>query len=448
MGLRTAGGLAGTGLRLAALWALAFWLAPVAAQQISAQSSPSLGDNDDGSPRGPASLAGVGGFPGRGLQLGINVAGRYEDNVTRQQIADPGYRLRPQVNARYGIGLGQQGLFVEGLVARDMFFGGGPRLRDRDRLQAGAGLDYRLSRCSGQLGGSWQRSLVFQSDAVVFGGFQQDSTRAALSASCRISGALALEGSISRQIFKTEFGAGNAFNVNSWNYSTGLSLGSSALGQFSLTGSISDSRMPGRQVITPAGIVDDSLTQRNVRLGYRRAFGSKINLGLGISYIDSKPGTDEQILLIDNVPQLVARESFKGAGFDVALDVALSPRLGLEFTSNRSTFANPNVGAQFAVATNYAVQANYRLNQRYSVSAGVTRRENRFRGGFSSALDPLVRVSDTLDRIYAQFAGRFGQRLRLSMDVTHNRRTSNPVALNFSSTGVGLNLGLQFGRGQ
>ncbi len=451
MKLRTAVGLTGTGLPFGMILTVTLAQAaamPAAAQQISSQGGlPTVRDNDDAPARNSGGVGGVGGYPGRGLQLGANIIGRYESNLGRREVPDAGYRLRPQVDARYGIGLGQQGLYFEGLLARDMFFGAA-NLADRNRYLAGAGIDYRLSRCSGQLGGSWQRSLVFQSEAVAFGAFEQDSTRVGLSANCRISGALSLDGSVSKQSFKTEVGVGNAFNVNSMSYSLGVSLGSAGLGQFSLSGSTSDSQMPGRLVVTTSGLIEDSLSQRSVRFGYRRAFGSKINLGLGVSYIDSQPGTDEQVVVIDGVPQLVAREGFQGAGFDALLDLNLTPRLEVQFTASRSTFANPNVGAQFSVATNYSTVINYRLNQRYSVSVGATRRENRYRGGFVSAADPFVRVADTLDRFYAQIGARMGRRLRLALDVAHNRRSSNPAILNFSSTGVGLNLGVQLGRGQ
>lgn len=451
MKVRTAAGLTGASMPLGIILASVLVqgvAAPAVAQQISAQyAMPAMRDNDDAPLRNSGGIGGASGYPGRGLQLGVGIVSRYESNLARLATTASGYRVRPQIDARYGIGLGQQGLYVEGLLARDMFFGA-PNLFHRNRYQAGAGLDYRLSRCSGQLGGSWQRSLVFQSEAVAFGAFEQESTRLGLNANCRISGALSLDGSVAKQAFKTEVGLGNAFNVDTMSYSLGVSLGSAGLGQFSLSGSSSDSQMPGRLVITGAGLVEDSLIQRNVRLGYSRKFGSKINLGLGVSYINSQPGTDDQILVVDGVPQIVNRDGFKGAGFDALLDINLSPRFDIQFTANRSTFANPNVGAQFSLATNYSAVINYRLNQRYSVAIGASRRENRFLGGFSSALDPFVRVSDTLDRFYGQIGTRLGKRLRLTFDVAHNRRNSNPAFLNFSSTGAGLNLGVQLGRGQ
>ncbi len=421
--------------------------APAAAQQLSPQySPPRLGDVDDGPIRNQG-LAGVGGYPGRGLQLRLDLQSRYESNLGRSVVADDGFRLRPQMEARYGIGLGQQGVYADVSVGRDMFFGA-PNQRNRDRYQLGTGVDFRLSRCSGQMGGSWQRSLIFQSDAVAFGAFEQDRTSVSLGATCRISGALSVNGSISRQIFDSDFGLGNALNIRSWNYSGGLTLGNATLGQFSLSATINDTQFPGRLVVTTSGLVDDTLSQRNYRFGYQRAFGSKINLGVGVSLIDSQPGTDEQLLIIDGVPQLVARDGFRGAGFDVALDLNLTPRLGINVTATRNTFANPAVGAQFSVATNYVAALSYRLNERYALAVGASRRENRFRGGFVSDFDPFVRVSDDLNRFYAQLTGRFGRRLRLALDVTHNERRSDPSVFNFSSTGVGLNLGLQFGRGQ
>lgn len=422
--------------------------APAAAQLVPGAPAPTpVRDNDDDPLRAGPGLPGVGGYPGRGLQLRFDILGRYEDNLGRRQAADSGYRLRPQAAGSYGLGLGQQGLFINASVARDIFVDV-PNLQDRDRFQVGAGLDYRLSRCSGTTGAGWQRSLMFQSDASAFGGFEQERTSFGITASCRISGALGLNGSVLRSIVSTETGFGAAFDLSNWTYSAGLSFGSAGIGQFSLTASQTDSIMPGRQVLTQGGLFDDGLRQRSLRLGFNRGFGSKINLSLGLSYLDTQPNFAEQVIIIDNVPQLVPRDSFSGAGFDAALDFNLSPRLGFQLTAGRSSFANPQVGAQFTIATNYAAIVNFRLSGTYALQAGVTRRENRYRGGFASPLDPFIRVSDDLDRVFGQISARLGRRLRLAFDVTHNRRRSNPSILNFSSTGVGLNLGFDLGRGQ
>jgi hypothetical protein len=152
------------------------------------------------------------------------------------------------------------------------------------------------------------------------------------------------------------------------------------------------------------------------------------------------------VIFVDGVPQLVDRPGFKGAGYDAAIDVAFSPRLNLGFTAGRNTSANGVVGAQFVISTFWAAQIDYRLGSRYTLSTGVNLRNSQFRGAFVSQLDQFRRQSDDFTRIFAQFGGRLGQRLRFSFDVAHNRRRANPAVLNFNSTGVGLSLGYQLGR--
>jgi hypothetical protein len=420
---------------------------PSAAQTQPAQPvSPQVRDSDDEPLRSGAGVPGVGGYPGRGLSVSAQFSSRYESNLGRINIVDDGFRIRPQLDAAYGLGLGRQGLFVRGTVARDVFIGT-EQFGDRDRLSVSGGLDYRLSRCSGQAGAGWQRNLVLETDAGRFGGFEQARTNAGVTLSCRIGNALTVDGSVTRFIAESTGNAANVFDVRSWTYSAGLGFGGATLGRFSVNGSITDTDMPGRLVITPDGLIEDGLRQRSVRVGYQRTLGSKISLGLGISYIDTTPASDLALVIIEDQPQVVERERFSGLGFDGSLDLQLSNRLGFSFTATRRAFANPIVGAQFTIATNYAASVSYRLNQRYSLSAGGSRRSNSFRGSFVSSLDPQRRQSDTLERYFAQLSGKFGRRLTLSLDVAHNRRRSEPSLFNFSSTGVGLNLGFDFGRG-
>ena len=413
--------------------------------------SPGPGDNDDEPLSAPSAVPGLSGYS-RGLSLGATFNARYEDNLGRQPIADDGIRIRPQVSGKYGLGFGRGGVFVQGNYARDFIYGNAV-IAPADRLMLGGGLDFQLSRCTGQAGGSWRRGLSFASDASLFGGFSQETATAGFAAECRLGGALSLNGSVLRSDIKTvRTGAAlpfsTAFDMQRWSYSAGVGFGTTALGQFSLSGSISDSTMPGRLLLTPDGPVEDGLSQRSVRFGYSRRFGSKINVSAGVSYLDTQPSSTTSVIFIDGVPQIVDRPGFKGAGYDVSVGVNLSPRLGMQLTAGRNTSAAGVVGAQFTISNFWAVQVDYRLGTRYSVAAGFNRRDNTYRGAFVSQLDPVRRGSDDFTRYFAQFGARLGQRWRLSFDVTHNRRRSNPAVLNFNSTGVGLNLGIQLGRGR
>jgi hypothetical protein len=439
---------------MSALSSLAFIasLATPAAAQINpyAQTGNAGGDNDDDSLRAPSAVPGLSGYS-RGLSLGASISTRYEDNLLRQAVKDDGIRIRPLVSGRYGLGLGRGGLFVQGNYGRDVIYGSN-RIAPSERLMLGGGLDFNLSRCTGQVGGSWRRGLSFITEASQFGGFSQETATAGFSAQCRLGGAFSINGSVLRSdasVVRNATGgpATTAFDTQRWSYSAGIGFGNAALGQFNLGGSISDSTMPGRLLLTPEGLVEDGLNQRSLRLGYSRRFGSKINVSAGVSYLDTQPSTSVNVVFIEGVPQLVDRPGFKGAGYDAAIDFTFSPRLGLALTAGRNTSANGIVGAQFVIATFWAAQIDYRLGTRYTLSTGINLRNSKFRGAFESALDPVRRQADDFTRIYAQFGGRLGQRLRLSIDVAHNRRRSNPAVLNFNSTGVGLSLGYQLGRG-
>lgn len=408
-------------------------------------------DNDDDPLRAPAAVPGLSGYR-RGLTLDFSIAGRYDSNLGRQVVADDGYRLRPQVNAGYGLALGRSGLFVQSSYGRDLIYGTN-RFNPSDRLMLGGGIDFQLSRCTGQAGGSWRRGLTFVTETSLFGGFSQETSSAGFAAQCRLGSALSFNASILRSDIQTVRQGGGAqaisaaFDMQRWSYSAGLGFGTPALGQFSLGGSISDSKMPGRLVLTPTGLVEDGLAQRNARFGYSRRFGSKINVSAGVSYLDTQPSSTQNLVFIGGVPQIVERPGFKGLGYDLALDVNLSQRLGLTFTAGRNTFANGVVGAQFTIANSLAAQIDYRLGRGFTIAAGANTRKSQFRGAFNSPLDPFLRVSDDFTRMYAQFGGQLGRRMRFTFDVTHNIRRSNPAVLNFNSTSVGLSLGYRLGRG-
>lgn len=438
---------------LASLALIAALAAPAAAQINPNAQTGSVGvggDNDDDPLRAPSAVPGLSGYS-RGLSLGATVAVRYEDNLLRQTVKDDGFRVRPLVTGRYGLGLGRGGVFVQGNYGRDIIYGSN-RVAAAERLMLGGGLDFNLSRCTGEVGGSWRRGLSFLSEASQFGGFSQETATAGFAAQCRLGGALSINGSVLRSDSSVTQNANGgpatgAFDMQRWSYSAGVGFGNPALGQFSLGGSISDSNMPGRLLLTPGGFVEDGLNQRSLRLGYSRRFGSRINVSAGVSYLDTQPSTAVNVIFIDGVPQLVDRPGFKGAGYDAAVDFTFSPRLGVAFTAGRTTNANGIVGAQFVISTFWAAQIDYRLGTRYTLSTGVNLRDSKFRGAFVSPLDPVRRQADDFTRIFAQFGGRLGQRLRFSVDVAHNRRRSNPAILNFNSTGVGLSLGYQLGRG-
>jgi len=433
--------------------AIAFlFSAATAAQPASAQVDPYrqpvrqvASDSDDGPVRSGARVPGLTGFNGRGLAVSASVSTRYESNLSRLPAADDAVRFLPQVSASYGLGSKRLGLFAEGSYGRDIVRGN-QLIKGGDRSSFSGGLDFALSRCSGELGGSFRKSLNLRNDASQFGVFQQQTVTAGAAANCRIGNALSLTGAISKSNDKNVSGASQVLNAERLDYSAGLDFNANALGQLSLGGNVSDVLFPGRFVVTPNGIVEDGFKQRSLRVGVSRAFGSRITLALGASAIDNKPDTESTLIIVDGLPQIVDRGGFTGFGYDGTLGVTLSSRLSLDVTADRTVNSNPFVGALLIISNSYSASATARLGQ-YTVSGGGRFSRNRYQGGFASQFDPSPRRSDRFQSYFINIGGNIGQRLRASVEVNHSRRISNPALFSFTSTGAGLNLIVAFGRG-
>ena len=427
-------------------------IAAIAAQPAHAQINPSQqtgpqgGSDSDDDPVGPgANVPGVSGFGGRGLAVSASVNSRYESNLSRRTPADDGMRFQPQITAEYGLGSSRLGVSVEAGYGRDIVRGT-EAFKGGDRKSLSSSVNFALSRCTGQLGGSFRQSLNLRSDASQFGSFQQQTTTLGLSVGCRLGSALSANAAINKSDGKNTRSVSQALNVQRLTMSAGLGFNANALGQFSLGGSIANIDLPGRLVVTPNGIVEDGSQQRSLRFGYARAFGSRIRVTLGASLIENQPGTPSTLIIVDGVPQIVDRGGFSGLGYDASVNLTMSSRLSVAFAANRSANANPFVGSFLTIANGYSISANTRIGQ-YGVSAGARFGRNKFQGGFVSEFDPVLRRTDNFQAYFIRIGGRIGQRLRANFEVNHSRRTSDPVALNFTSTGAGLNLSMAFGKG-
>ena len=420
---------------------------PVAAQINPYQQAPppSASDTDDDGVSAGGSVPGLSGFNGRGLAVSAAINSRYESNLARRQPADDGLRFQPRISADYGLGSSRLGFFVGGSYGRDIilgnrFFAGG------NRSSANAGVDFQLSRCGGEAGGSFRRSLNLRADSTLFGAFQQESTAYGIGVRCQIGRALSINAGYTSTSAQTERGTSQALNVDAKTITGGVTFDGRGLGLFSLSGSLGDLDFPGRLVVSPDGLVEDGLEQRTLRAGYIRRFGARLVISLGVSLLDNQPGVRSSLVIIDGIPQFVDRSGFTGLGYDVSTDLQLSSRLGLSFSATRNVNSNPFVGSFLVISDGYAVSANTKLG-RYDLAAGARVRRSEFQGAFASEFDPLPRRNDTLQSYFIRLGGRIGNRIRATVEVNHNRRRGNPAIFNFNSTGVGLNLSTAFGRG-
>lgn len=405
--------------------------------------TPIASDNDDISDNSNG-VAGLPGFPGRGLSLRASVFALYEDNLSRLPVADDGVRVRGSAGGSYGVGAGRLGLYVVGDIGRDEVRGN-QRLKGGDRLFFGSGVSANLSRCTFDVGASYRRNLVFMSDIILFGSLEQETKQYGAVANCAIGSAISFGGSVTRAEIAVLRGAGSAIDSNRWTYTAGAAFSRPAFGRLSIDGSISDIDLIGRQVLTPTGLVDDGLMQRSIRLGLQRDFGSRISLTLGGSFLDSSPKLASNIVFVDGLPQTIDRSSFSGAGYDAALIFRLSERLSLSAKGSRNIQANNFVGSQFQVVDQADFAASYKLSRNFTLSSGYSYRDSRYRGSVISSLETRLRERDEFHRYFARFSGKLGRRINYGIDVFRNERRSDPSIFNFTSTGFSMNLGIEFG---
>lgn len=402
-------------------------------------------DTDDQALGGGGGVPGVSGFQGRGLGASLSFDTRYDDNLSRFPIKDDGFRMRPQVQANYGLGSQRLGVFVNGSLGRDIVIGNGFQ-RGSNRYGIDGGVDFAVSRCDAEVGASFSQNLLFLGDVAQFGQVQQESTTAGVSAGCRIGRALSITGSVSRQT--SSLGNNPAFDFRSWNYSAGAGFGNERLGQFGINASRGDITMPNRLVITPGGLRPEGFQQNLLGVSYGRTIGTRGSIQFGVSYIDSQPGTDAQLVLIEGVPVFVARQGFSGLGFNGLVLLKVTSRLAIDVAFDRSANPVPQIGALFNVREGYQVGARYELGQRGAVSFGYENRRNDFRGSFANDFEGLPRNSDRFTRLFASFSGRLGNKIRYTFDVAHSSRRSDPAVFDFDSTSAGLSLSMGFGKGR
>lgn len=402
-------------------------------------------DTDDQALGGGGGVPGVSGFRGRGLGASLSLDTRYDDNLSRFPVKDDGFRIRPQIQANYGLGSERLGVFVNGSLGRDIITGNDFQ-RGANRYGIDGGIDFAVSRCDAEVGASFNQNLLFLGDIAQFGQLLQENTTAGVSAGCRIGRALSVTGSVSHQT--SSLGGNPAFDFRSWNYTAGVGFGNQQLGQFGINASRGDITMPNRLVITPGGLRQEGFQQNVLGLSYSRAVGTRGTIQFGVSYIDSQPGTDAQLVLIGGVPVFVARQGFSGLGLNGLALLNVTPRLAIDVAVDRSASPVPQIGALFNVREGYQVGARYQLGERGAVAIGYENRRNDFRGSFASGFEGLPRNSERFTRLFASFSGQLGSKIRYTFDIAHSRRRSDPAVFNFDSTSAGLSLSMGFGKGR
>lgn len=418
--------------------------APASAQVGGQVVTPVGAGSDDGPVIGgnPLQTASV---SGRAWTAEARLVTGYDTNFRLRTPGESAFRISPLVHVGAGLPIGRQQLFVGADIGRDIFVNK-PGF-NRGRYAIGGGLEWRLgTRCSGIVGAEALQRLVTVSDQDEFTNSVQKTNVVAGSLGCRTATGLGFGVSAQRREISNDLERRAPFDLTTTVISPNISYGSPTIGQFSVSATFNDTKYPNRIVVTPDGDATDGINILQGRVGYQRAFGARLQLALGASYLKTTPRPDAALTVVGNQIVLVPRDDFSGSGFDGSISYQPTQRMGINFAASRNVNVSPNVGAQFVIRNDYGVDFSYRIGPSLNFSAGGRVASNKYRATFATPLT-RVRISDNSRQVFARLDYSPVPLYSIGLDVGHRSRRSDPAEFNFNNTTVRLNLRVKLGRG-
>ena len=425
-------------------WRLAAALALVCGGAV-ADVAQAASSNDDDAPINGGNLLQTAMIDGRAWKLRARVGALYDSNINRTIDGEAAARLSPLLSFGAGMPLGRQQLFFGAEYGRDIVFT--QERLNRGRNGIGGGVAWRVgAACSGVVGAErFQRLSVVTEQADLVNNVQT-GVNVAGSIGCRTPTGIGFGGSVEHRTASNDLAVRTPFDLRSTVFAPNISYGTPNLGQFSLTASFNSTSYPNRSVPTVDGIVDDGIKIFSGRVGYQRKFGSRLQLALGASLLKTTPNPNTQLAIANNQVVSVTRDDFSGSGYDISVDYTPSTRLAFNFLASRNVQVSPNVGALFVIRSNFGADVTYRMNPAMSFAMGGQLIKSSYKQSFSSPGES-ARISDNAKRFFASVDYSPVKLYTLQLEVRHQLRRSDPIAYNFDSTSVRLNLIVNLGRG-
>lgn len=402
-------------------------------------------DDDVDGPINGANLLQTDVIQGRAWRLSGRLNTLYDSNIIRRVDGEGAVRLSPLVSGGIGMPVGRQQLFFGALYGRDIVFT--QERLNRGRNGVGGGVAWRAgSACSGVIGAERFERLSLMTEQAELVDNVQTAVTVAGSIGCQTPTGIGFGGSVEHRTLINSLDSRSPFDLRSTVYAPNISYGTPTLGQFSLTASFNSTTYPNRSIATSNGIVDDGIRIMSGRIGYQRNFGTRLQLGLGASYLKTTPQPDNQLAVVDNQVVTVPRDDFSGSGYDATISYQPSSRLTVGLQASRNVRVSPNVGALFIVRSDFGADLAYRMNPAMSLGAGARLTKSNYKESFSTDGE-AARISDNTKRFYANFNYSPVKLYTVSLQVAHQLRRSDPEEFNFDSTSVRLTLVVNLGRG-
>lgn len=208
----------------------------------------------------------------------------------------------------------------------------------------------------------------------------------------------------------------------------GIGYGRPSLGTLQLIGSVAKIARPGIEDLTG---IDDSTMITDVQLVFERSVAPRVSfrLGGGITHAD---------------PKRAAVPSFSGPSFDAQVTIRPVPRFTIVGSGRRAVQNQSSFGATYIIADSYNLNVSYLLSARSTATLFAQRAQRDPRGeDLALTLQP-PRGKDKLNLVGGSYAFDFHRSLRLSLSVTHQRRTADNAIYDYTATSASAGVTARF----
>lgn len=373
----------------------------------------------------------------RQWKVDARVSAYYDNNVSRTSdavaatrgLTKDDYTITPMLAANIAQPIGQQVLFLDGLVGYDFHVNN--TVLDRRRYNITGGAAGVVGPCQPMFYGSY-RALQSDLADLNVGTTENLQTTKSISAGVTCGRGVGLGGAITAQRSDAK---NSAAQLNVQDYTSevlflAINYNMPSLANASVFYTHASNEYPNR--IIPGRPVGDGFFTETAGLRLERKFGSRITTGGAVSATRLKrefapPGTKPKITAI----------TYQGDASYKA-----GTRLVLNLNAARNVRPSDRPGKLFDVAEQLEGSARYRLGSNISVNVGHLYAEVR------SNVDTLavgqVVTNSRTNSTYGQVEFRRIGNGSLTLDVRHDRRDTNLPSFNYTSMRVGLTAAYSF----
>lgn len=385
-------------------------------------------------------FAALGVLGGIGMDISASLSTEYSDNIARVgegEDISARYRskddwiFRPGVNFGFNKPVGRQKLFFGAGLGRNIYARNTSLNSNRLSLTGGAALSLG-TRCGGEVKGGYSNR------GTQLGAFEEviPSTQIRVSfganASCRTPGGLtgSVGYSYSKSTNETHDPLGEVdrsfadVNSNSVSGSLGYALG--ARGQVGIQGAWNNNKYPN-QLLPTGGSNENEVVSGSLFASYR--VGSSISASASIGKSEVRT----------NVP---GTSPFSGGTWNLGVNYS-GPRIGASLSTGRSVNGGSGGSANYSIGTFFNASTSYRLNDRASASAGFASSNSDY-SGYDALPETEELRSSKSRRFFIGADYRMTRIFSFSLDLNHQKRSSDPDGFNYDENSVILGIRAKF----